>query len=292
MRFFVITFVLFACLCVAGPLFYLTSSTPHFTIELYKDGIKLSMSQPFFYNTLPVDVLLPKEGKTVLKGLLSVESNFFIHALSNVGAMGIAQIMSETAKELGVRNAFNVFEAIRGADLYLNKLTDQFSDTKVALAAYYEGPTKVKRYGPSSSGLRYAEKVLSEAERLALKPVFLRDIFYVEPYVKVGDGLSAGLNSGFSFFGIVDVAAQIGYEEGFVHRLMIYPRLTHNFALIFGEENLDFLIGASFEHPKRFGVEFYLTQGSFSLSWYLKLWEFFVKFGYNHRHGLWLGILK
>ncbi len=284
--------LMFVNLSFSHPLFLLSSQTPHFTIEFYYDNIKLSMSQSFLYNSLPIDWFLPKQNPEILKGLISVESGFYVHAVSPVGALGLTQLMPVTAKEAGVRNAFSVFESIDGANLYLSKLLNQFGDAKLALAAYNEGPNRVRSQGPSPNGVTYAEKILAESKRLAGKSVPLRDVFYIEPHLRIGNVFGVGVEMGFSLLGVADFTVSAAYQEGFRHSVVVYPRLTHELALMVGEKDSNFLFGVSYEQLRNFGVEFYLTHDDMSLTSYLKVWKLFVKFGYSLKNGLCIGVMK
>lgn len=65
---------------------------------------------------------------------------------SPVGALGIAQFMPATAREMGV-DPLNPAQAINGAARYLGRLYNMFGNWTEALAAYNWGPGNVKRQG-------------------------------------------------------------------------------------------------------------------------------------------------
>jgi len=88
------------------------------------------------YN-LPVDVFLR---------LIQQESGFDPSAVSPKGALGPAQLMPDTAKELGV-DPSNVRENIFGGAKYLSQQLSRFGEMPLALAAYNAGPTRVARLG-------------------------------------------------------------------------------------------------------------------------------------------------
>jgi soluble lytic murein transglycosylase-like protein len=65
---------------------------------------------------------------------------------SSAGAIGIAQFMPGTARDLGI-DPLNVDQAIAGAARYLRMQLDNFGDWTRALAAYNWGPGNVQRRG-------------------------------------------------------------------------------------------------------------------------------------------------
>lgn len=78
--------------------------------------------------------------------LIQQESGWNAGALSRKGAMGLAQLMPDTARSLGV-NPANPEENMDGGARYLKKQFQTFGTWRLALAAYNAGPGAVKKYG-------------------------------------------------------------------------------------------------------------------------------------------------
>lgn len=83
----------------------------------------------------------------LLHALVIVESAYDIGAVSPVGARGLTQLMPDTARELGVTNAFDTEQNLRGGARYLAIQIGRFGDLRLALAAYNSGPSRVARLG-------------------------------------------------------------------------------------------------------------------------------------------------
>src|SRR5687768_12063363 len=75
------------------------------------------------------------------------ESAWRANVVSNKGAIGIMQLMPETARFLGVTDAFDARQNIFGGTRYLRTLLDTFKgDLDLTLAAYNAGPGAVQKY--------------------------------------------------------------------------------------------------------------------------------------------------
>ena len=100
----------------------------------------------------------------LIKAVIRAESGGNPRAISSKGALGLMQLMPQTAKELMVYNPFNPAENIWGGSKYLSWLVDNFDgDIIAALAAYNSGPGTVERYGgvpPYPETIQYIRRVL------------------------------------------------------------------------------------------------------------------------------------
>jgi soluble lytic murein transglycosylase-like protein len=106
----------------------------------------------------------------LLHAVIEVESAYNPRAVSPKGALGLMQLMPETAALYGVRNPFDVAENLAAGATHLRRLIDRFSgDTALALAAYNAGSGAVLAYGgripPYPETQRYVPAVLRIYER-------------------------------------------------------------------------------------------------------------------------------
>lgn len=81
----------------------------------------------------------------LFKRLVQQESNWNPKARSNVGAIGLAQLMPATARKLGV-NPRDPKQNLDGGARYLSQQYATFKSWRLALAAYNAGPGAVQKY--------------------------------------------------------------------------------------------------------------------------------------------------
>ncbi len=99
----------------------------------------------------------------LVRAIAIAESDMNQDEISPVGAIGVMQLMPETAAGLGV-NPYDTNENIAGGTKYLKQMLDTFDgDVPLAVAAYNAGPGAVKRYGgipPYSETKNYVGRVM------------------------------------------------------------------------------------------------------------------------------------
>ncbi len=106
----------------------------------------------------------------VIAAVIRVESGWDPQARSPAGALGLAQLMPDTARSLGLSDPTDPSQAIEGAARYLAAQLELFGDLELALAAYNAGPAAVRRHGgvpPYPETRAYVRKVLDVAAAYA-----------------------------------------------------------------------------------------------------------------------------
>ena len=107
----------------------------------------------------------------LVKAVIKIESNFNPRAISSKKAMGIMQLIPETASIYGVKDPFDPEDNIDGGVRHLRDLMEYFSgDIELVLAAYNAGKDAVVKYGfdipPYPETEAYVEKVLAYYKRI------------------------------------------------------------------------------------------------------------------------------
>ena len=120
----------------------------------------------------------------LLYSVISAESGANTKAVSRKGAQGLMQLMPQTAKRLGVADAFDPRANVNGGSRYLHDMLVRFNfDLAKALAAYNAGPEAVEKYRgvpPYRETRLYVAHIIKDynrkklaqaaAKRLAAKP--------------------------------------------------------------------------------------------------------------------------
>ena len=100
----------------------------------------------------------------LLFAVMKAESSFNPIVVSKAGAVGLMQLVPETAMRHGVQNLYDTNENVAGGARHLRYLLDRFhGNTRLALAAYNAGERKVDRYKqipPYKETRHYVQKVL------------------------------------------------------------------------------------------------------------------------------------
>ncbi|MCW5797714.1 MAG: lytic transglycosylase domain-containing protein [Nitrospira sp.] len=83
----------------------------------------------------------------LLLAVIKAESDFNPTVISRAGAVGLMQLIPETAIRHGVENLYDTGDNIRGGARHLRYLLDRFNgNIRLAVAAYNAGERRVERY--------------------------------------------------------------------------------------------------------------------------------------------------
>jgi soluble lytic murein transglycosylase-like protein len=105
----------------------------------------------------------------LVEAIVANESGFDANATSRVGARGLMQLMPQTAKSLGVSNAYDPQQNVRAGARYLRELLNHFGDVELAVAAYNAGPAAVERFHgvpPYAETRAYVRDVMTKYHEL------------------------------------------------------------------------------------------------------------------------------
>jgi len=106
----------------------------------------------------------------LLHAVVQAESAYDPDAYSRAGAVGLMQLMPDTAERYGVKNSWDPKDNVDGGARYLHDLLNRFhQDLRLALAAYNAGEAAVEKYGnrvpPFPETECYVKKVLANLKR-------------------------------------------------------------------------------------------------------------------------------
>lgn len=157
----------------------------------------------------------------LLKAVAQAESGFDTNAVSSCGAMGIMQLMPETANSLGVEDPFDAEQCITGGAKMLSYLLDDYNgNVTLALAAYNAGSGSVQKYGgvpPYNETINYIDKInnilggaLSNDSR-TIAGTSATDLSSVSSS-SVPDGNTNGVDFSNAIMGTGNVVVSISYD--------------------------------------------------------------------------------
>jgi len=102
----------------------------------------------------------------LLAAVIYTESRFNAQAESSAGAIGLMQLLPETARGIAIRTGGDAFVVrdlyepelnVRYGAWYLRNLLDRYSDEPTALAAYHAGQGNVDRWREQGVGIQFPE---------------------------------------------------------------------------------------------------------------------------------------
>jgi soluble lytic murein transglycosylase-like protein len=101
----------------------------------------------------------------LLAAVVWAESGFRPDAVSSAGAIGLAQLMPDTARQLGV-DPYDPHQNLSGGARFLAFTIERFGRVDLGLAAYNAGPARVADGDIPASTHAYVEQVLGYAARM------------------------------------------------------------------------------------------------------------------------------
>jgi hypothetical protein len=129
----------------------------------------------------PIDDLADRYNidANLVKAVVTRESCFDNAARSHVGAIGLMQLMPQTAMWLKVEDPTNADQNLRAGVKYLSSLKRRFGSNELALAAYNAGPGNVERHNgvpPFKETLYYIESVMSHYRSYSATEKFTQSV--------------------------------------------------------------------------------------------------------------------
>ena len=117
------------------------------------DAATASFAKPPAASTDPIDRIVQEAAErhkvdpALVKAVITTESGWNPQAISRKGAVGLMQLIPDTAERFGVGNAFDPAQNVEGGTTYLKWLLDRYhGDLSKTLAAYNAGEGAVDQY--------------------------------------------------------------------------------------------------------------------------------------------------
>jgi soluble lytic murein transglycosylase-like protein len=139
-------------------------------------GMSISLEPSAFVGPTPLEQrvieVATREGldPALVLAVIEAESGQEADAVSPKGAVGLMQLLPETAAEIGYPDAADPASNLEAGCRYLAALLEGFGgDVELALAAYNAGPGAVRRWGtvpPYRETKTFVARVAAEYERL------------------------------------------------------------------------------------------------------------------------------
>jgi len=112
-----------------------------------------------------------KVDPALIYAVIGAESDFNPKAKSHAGAMGLMQLMPQTAKILNVKNAYDIDENVMGGTSHLKSMLDMFDNNlPLALAGYNAGHNRVIKAGYKIPNIKetqnYVPKVIKKYKEM------------------------------------------------------------------------------------------------------------------------------
>lgn len=133
----------------------------------YPTAIKYLAGNKLKYSTMIAKAAARHQmDEKLLHAVIQAESAYDANAVSSAGAVGLMQLMPDTAKRYGVTDRTNAEQNIEGGTRYLKDLLSMFnSDLKLAVAGYNAGEGAVMKYNytipPYPETRNYVQHVLA-----------------------------------------------------------------------------------------------------------------------------------
>jgi soluble lytic murein transglycosylase len=156
----------------------------------YAQTVQSKALQQSFARTITEASLRHQLDPALVRAVIKAESSFVPDAVSPKGAVGLMQLMPETATSLNVINPYDPEQNISGGVRHLRYLLDRFrGNVRLAVAAYNAGERRIlrdSRIPPITETREYVRRVLRFYKEFSREPepslvVTRRFINYLSP---------------------------------------------------------------------------------------------------------------